>query len=97
MAQPDLTKDVEDIKESVEKLRSDLSKVTQTMIEKGKSETEAAKDRLIEELKFELEAAKDKGKEKVEDVERQIQDKPFMSMIIAFIIGLVIGKFFDKK
>jgi len=33
----------------------------------------------------------------VENVESQIQEKPFMSLLIAFIVGLVLGKLFDKK
>lgn len=97
MAQQNLDKDLESLKDSVASLKTDLSKISQTLLDKGKSETEVAKDRLIEELKFELEAAKAKGKETVESVESQIQEKPFMSLLIAFIVGLVLGKLFDRS
>lgn len=97
MAEPKLDKDIENLKDNVAKLREDLSQVTQTLLEKGKSETEVAKDRLIEELKYELDVAKTKGKETVESVESQIQEKPFMSLLIAFIAGLVLGKIFDRR
>lgn len=97
MAEPKLDQDIENLKDNVAKLRADLSQITQTLLEKGKSETEVAKDRLIEELKYELEAAKAKGKETVETVESQIQEKPFMSLLIAFIVGLVLGKLFDRR
>ena len=97
MAQQNLDKDLESLKDNVASLRADLSKISQTLLDKGKSETEVAKDRLIEELKYELEAAKAKGKETVESVENQIQEKPFMSLLIAFIVGLVLGKLFDRS
>jgi len=97
MADTNLDKDIESLKENVANLRSDISQITQSLLEKGKSETEVAKDRLIDELKFELEAARSKGRQTVENVESQIQEKPFMSLLIAFIVGLVLGKLFDKK
>ena len=97
MPDTNLDKDIESLKENVANLRSDISQITQSLLEKGKSETEVAKDRLIDELKFELEAARSKGKQTVENVESQIQEKPFMSLLIAFIVGLVLGKLFDKK
>lgn len=97
MAEPKLDKDIENLKDNVAKLREDLKQVTQTLLEKGKSETEVAKDRLIEELKSELDVAKAKGKETVESVESQIKEKPFMSLLIAFIVGLVLGKMFDRR
>ena len=97
MSQLNLDKDIESLKENVANLRSDISKITQTLLEKGKSETEVAKDRLIEELKYDLEAAREKGKKTVENVESQIQEKPFLSLLIAFIIGLVLSKVFDRR
>ncbi len=97
MTQPNLDKDIESLKDNVANLRADLSQITQTLLDKGKSETEVAKDRLIDELKYELEAARTKGKKTVESVESQIQEKPFLSLLIAFIVGLVLGKIFDRS
>lgn len=97
MAEPKLDKDIENLKDNMTKLREDLTQISQTLLEKGKSETEVAKDRLIEELKYELDVAKAKGKKTVESVESQIQEKPFMSLLIAFIVGLVLGKLFDRR
>lgn len=97
MAEPKLDKDIENLKDNMAKLREDLTQISQTLLEKGKSETEVAKDRLIEELKYELDVAKAKGKKTVESVESQIQEKPFMSLLIAFIVGLVLGKLFDRR
>ena len=97
MSQDKLGSDVENLKEDISKLREDLSQVARTLLNKGKGETEAAKDRLIEELKYELDNARHKGKETVETLEGKIQEKPLMSLLIAFIVGMFLGKLFDRK
>ncbi len=97
MAQEQLGQDINNLKEDVTKLRSDLSQLGKTLLEKGKHETDTAKDKVIEELKSELQAARSKGKETVESVEQQIQQKPFISLLIAFMIGLILGKLFERR
>lgn len=97
MAQEQLGSDIEALKEDVTKLRSDLSQLGKTLLEKGKQETDAAKDKVIEELKHELETARFKSKETVQSVEQQIREKPFYSLLIAFVAGLILGKLFEKR
>jgi len=77
-----LDKDLETLKGDISKLREDLTGIAQILLEKGKSETEAARD---------------KSKETVESLERQIKEKPMLSLIIAFILGLFLGKLFDRR
>ena len=77
-----LDKDLETLKGDISKLREDLTGIAQKLLEKGKSETEAARD---------------KSKETVESLERQIKEKPMLSLIIAFILGLFLGKLFDRR
>ena len=91
-----LGKDVETLKDDISKLKEDLSTIAQTLLEKGKSEGEIAKDRISESIRDEFQAAKDKGKEKVETIEDQIREKPLLSILIAFVIGLFLGKLFDR-
>jgi ElaB/YqjD/DUF883 family membrane-anchored ribosome-binding protein len=92
-----LDKDLETLKGDISKLREDLTGIAQILLEKGKSETEAAKGRLSEGLQDEFQAARDKSKETVESLERQIKEKPMLSLIIAFILGLFLGKLFDRR
>ena len=92
-----LGKDVETLKEDISKLREDLSGIAQSLLDRGKSETESAKDRLSEGLSDEFQAARDKGKETVESLEDQIREKPLLSLLIAFVIGLFLGKLFDRR
>jgi len=92
-----LDKDLEILKKDISKLREDLSGVAKSLLEKGKSETEAAKGRLSEGVQNEFQVARDKSKETVESLERQIKEKPMLSLIIAFILGLFLGKLFDRR
>jgi ElaB/YqjD/DUF883 family membrane-anchored ribosome-binding protein len=97
MGQEKLGQDLETLREDVTKLRADLSQIAKSLLEKGKNETDSAKDKVIEELRFDLQSARDKGKETVGTMGSKIQEKPFMSLLIAFFIGLVLGKLFDRS
>jgi ElaB/YqjD/DUF883 family membrane-anchored ribosome-binding protein len=92
-----LGKDVETLKDDLSKLREDLTGIAQSLLEKGKTETEAAKDKLSEGLQDEFQAVRDKSKETVESIEDQIREKPLLSLLIAFIVGLFLGKLFDRR
>lgn len=97
MGQEKLGQDLETLKDDVTKLRADLSQIAKSLLEKGKNERDSAKDRVLEELSYDLRSARDKSRETVGTVEHKIQEKPFMSLLIAFLIGLVLGKVFDRK
>jgi ElaB/YqjD/DUF883 family membrane-anchored ribosome-binding protein len=97
MAQDNLGKEMDNLKEDMAKLRADLSQLGKTLLERGKNETDVAKDRAIEELKRELQSARNKGHETVNSVEQQIQEKPFVSLLIAFLAGLILGKMFERR
>lgn len=92
-----LGKDVDILKEDISKLKDDLSSIAETLLEKGKAETEAAKEKLGAKFGDEFQAARMKGKEKVESIEDQIREKPLQSLLIAFIIGLFLGKLMDRR
>ena len=97
MGQENLGQDLEALREDVTKLRSDLSQLAKSLLDKGKSETDTAKDRVIEELMSNLRSARDKSSDTVESVEHKIQEKPLMSLLIAFLVGLILGKLFESR
>lgn len=92
-----LGKDVETLKEDISKLRDDLSSIAQALLEKGMNESESAKERISESIRDEFQAARNKSKESVETLEGRIREKPLQSLIIAFVIGLFLGKLFDRR
>ncbi len=97
MSQENLGQDLEALREDVTRLRSDLSQLAKSLLDKGKSETDTAKDRVIEELVSNFRSARYKSSETVETVEHKIQEKPLMSLLIAFLAGLILGKLFESR
>lgn len=96
MAQENLNKDVEVLKEDISKLREDFSQLTHSLLERGKNEAGLARDRISGELMAEFQSAKKRGMDAAHSVEGQITEKPLMSILIAFLVGLILGKLFDK-
>ena len=97
MAQEKLGQDIDTLRDDVAKLRTDLSHLAKSLLEKGKNETDSAREKVIEELRNEFGSARDKGMETVDSVEQTIQERPFISLLIAFLAGLILGKLFDRR
>lgn len=97
MAQEKLGQDIETLREDVARLRTDLSHIAKSLLEKGKNETDSARDKVLGDLRSEFFAARDKGLEKMDTVEHTIQEKPFISLLIAFLAGLILGKLFERR
>ena len=96
MAQDNLSKDVEVLRKDIGKLREDSSQWTHSIRERRKNEAGMAKDRISSELMAEFQSAKKRGLNAAHSVEGQITEKPLMSILIAFLVGLILGKLFDK-
>jgi len=96
MGQEDLGQDLDALREDVTKLRADLSQLAKALLEIGKSETDSAKDKVVDELMAGLRSARVRGNDTVESVEHRIQEKPLMSLLVAFFVGLLLGKLFDR-
>jgi ElaB/YqjD/DUF883 family membrane-anchored ribosome-binding protein len=97
MADRDLNKDVDAIKADLDALRKDLSSVLQTI--KGTAKTRA--DSEIEALQKRLNQiagdVQTSGREGLRVVEEQISDKPLISLAISFLVGMVLGRLFDRR
>ena len=96
MGQEDIGQDLEALREDVTRLRADLSQLAKSLVDKGKSETDSAKEKMVDELMAGLKSARVRGNDTVESVEHKIQEKPLMSLLIAFFVGLLLGKLFDR-
>ncbi len=99
-----VSKDFDILKEDVARLRSDLSSTTKKLIELGKDETGAAKEKaqleaskLLNELESAVDESKEKGRRALDSVEDKITEKPFLSLLIVFILGLFLGKIIDTS
>ncbi len=82
----ELHQDLNKLSEDISKLRSDLTGIAEKLLDMGKSEAGVAKDKLLEQ-----------GRKTVETVGQKIEEKPLISLLIAFIVGLLLGKLLDRK
>jgi ElaB/YqjD/DUF883 family membrane-anchored ribosome-binding protein len=104
MAERDLQKDLEAIKEDMAQLRSDLGELTQRLVDMGKDEISTARNRvrtrarsLGRELRETLNDTGERGLKTVESVEQLIAERPVVSLLAAFGLGLFVGKLLDRR
>jgi len=99
-----LRQDVEELKNDLSKLGNDLSALTKRVVEMGRDETVSAKEnldvevrKLLQEIGTLLDETGRKGKRAAESVQKKIERKPFMSLLVIFILGFILGKVLDRK
>lgn len=99
-----LKENVENVKDDVSRIRSDFSSITERLIDISRdaystknAELQAEARKLYDELSETLEKSKLLGKGGVEEVERKIGERPFLSVLLAFLLGLLIGKLYEKQ
>lgn len=97
MAEQDLGKDVEAIRADLDALRKDLAGVVEaikgTAQGRADSEVEALQERLNK-LADDVQAG---GREGLRAVEQQIEERPLASLAVAFAVGMVLGRLFDRR
>jgi ElaB/YqjD/DUF883 family membrane-anchored ribosome-binding protein len=97
MAERDLSKDVDAIKSDLDALRKDISSVVQTIKGTAKSRADSeieALQRRINQIASDVQAS---GRDSLRAVEGQIEEKPLVSVAVAFAIGLILGRVFDHR
>jgi ElaB/YqjD/DUF883 family membrane-anchored ribosome-binding protein len=104
MAERDLQKDLDAVKEDLAKLRSDIAELTQKLIDTGRSEVSTARNRvrseaqnLGREFRATLNETGEQGLKTVESVEQLLTDRPLVSLLAAFGLGLLVGKFLQRR
>ena len=104
MAERDMQKALEAVKEDLSKLRSDIADLTQKLLDMGKSEVGSARNRIETEarnlaqgLRQTLNDTGEHGRRTVESVEQLLAEKPFVSLLAAFGLGLLFGKLLERR
>jgi ElaB/YqjD/DUF883 family membrane-anchored ribosome-binding protein len=80
------------------KLRSDLTEVAQALVEAGRTEAGEAKTRLQEMAQQRLEgvrqalgSARQSSQNATDVLKQQVEEKPLMSLLVAFGAGMFLG------
>jgi ElaB/YqjD/DUF883 family membrane-anchored ribosome-binding protein len=104
MAERDLQKDLDAVKEDLAKLRSDIAELTQKLIDTGRSEVSTARNRvrtearnLGRELRATLNETGEQGLKTVETVEQLLIERPLASLLAAFGLGLLVGRLLQRR
>jgi ElaB/YqjD/DUF883 family membrane-anchored ribosome-binding protein len=104
MAEHDLGKELDAVREDMAKLRSDLGSVAEALRDVTRERAEAAKSGLRdltgnvrEELRKSFDGVRDRSRKSMESMEEQIEQKPLMSLLVAFGAGMLLGKLLDRS
>lgn len=95
------------VKQDLQKLREDLANLTKTVTESQKSNISSLRDEIRRESREALDQvrnrgndalnrAKDAGDKAIHDVEHKIEERPFLSILIMFLAGILVGKLLDR-
>jgi ElaB/YqjD/DUF883 family membrane-anchored ribosome-binding protein len=93
----DLKSDINVIKSDIDNLRKDLAaaldRIKGTAASRAESEIQALQKR-INRIADDLQTG---GRESLRAVEERIEERPLVSLAIAFAVGLVLGRLFDRR
>ncbi len=95
--EPDLKKDVEALRDDLDALRGDLGQLLGTLKTKTSNRAETEIDALrrrVERVAGDIQSG---GRDAARAVGDQIEERPFTSIAMAFAIGLVLGRLFDRR
>ncbi|MBZ2168727.1 YqjD family protein [Marinobacter sp. F4216] len=95
------------VKQDLQELRDDFAKLTRAVTEDQKGnisslrdeirrESQAAFDQVRQKGSDAVDRAKNAGDKAISDVERKIEERPLLSVIIMFLIGVLVGKLLDR-
>jgi ElaB/YqjD/DUF883 family membrane-anchored ribosome-binding protein len=101
MPDGELEKELEALRSDLANLRADIARIAET-VKQGTAETvrqryEHLERSLREQIQELLDAARTRSRHSVEEVEHQIEEKPFVSLLVAFGIGLLLSQLIGRR
>lgn len=95
------------VKDDLQLLRDDLAKLTKAVADGQKSNISSLRDEIRRESREALDSvrkrgdealhrARDAGTKAVHDVEHQIEERPFLSILLMFLAGILVGRLLDR-
>jgi ElaB/YqjD/DUF883 family membrane-anchored ribosome-binding protein len=93
----DLKSDVDSIRSDIETLRKDLATVLDRIKGTATNRAEAELQALQKRINKIADDVQTSGREGLRAFEERIEERPLVSLGIAFAIGLVIGRHFDRR
>ncbi|MFW5823691.1 MAG: DUF883 family protein [Marinobacter sp.] len=86
----------EQVKADVRALRDDLAKLSKSVAEGQKNNLNSFRDEVRRESQEAMDYARGASEKAMHEVEDRIAERPFLTVIILFLAGLVVGKLLDR-
>lgn len=96
-AEQDLRQDLDAIRADIDTLRKDLVNVVDTVKGTATKRADAEIDALRKRLDKLATNVQTTGREQLRAVEEQIEERPLVSLAMAFAIGLILGRLFGRR
>lgn len=97
-------KELEALRADLGRLKTDLADIAEAVKESARGQAEAASAeigdllKVLEQgLKDAFDSIKEKGESSVETVGRQVEQRPLLSLLIAFGAGLLFGRISSRR
>ncbi len=85
-------KDLKELKDEYASLKSDLSKISDTLTKLAHDGADEGRAR----IRSAVGHSRDQAKETLGTIEREIEERPVTSLAVAFGVGFVLGKIFSR-
>jgi ElaB/YqjD/DUF883 family membrane-anchored ribosome-binding protein len=96
-AEHELTQDIETLRSDLDGLRKDFGQLMSTLKGTASNRAEAELDAMRKRLNKLADDVTTTGRQQLRSVESQIEERPLVSLAIAFAIGLVLGRLLDRR
>lgn len=96
-AERDLRQDIETLKGDLETLKSDIGTLVQSLKGTASSRAEQELDQVRQRVSRLAGDLQSQGKEQLRSFEAHVEERPLASLAMAFAIGLIFGKMFDRR
>lgn len=104
MATDKSDQDVAALRADIEALRSDVSAVTKSLSDLARNRADGLKnaarshaEHWRDEIGDTVEDWTGRGRRQVDRIEQEVQERPIVSLLTAFGLGLLLGKLLDRR
>lgn len=93
----DLSSDLDAIRGDIDTLRKDLAAVLEGIKGKASNRAEAEIQALQKRINRIADDVQASGREGMRAIEERIEERPLVSLGLAFVVGLVLGRLFNRR
>lgn len=92
------------LKADMQRLREDFMSLGQKLLNASSAELHNARNRIsreagerVDALRERADSAREAGREAADRLQERIEERPLLTMLIAFVVGLFFGKLMDRR